>query len=372
MKLKSLFVAAALLVCGSVFAQEKGPFQTNKFLDNWFISVGGGIDYVIDGNVGGGMSGAFDLSLGKWFDPNFGIRAGYEGFSYAVKNVTPTKAAFNELHADFLWNSTNHICGYKEDRVYNLIPYVHFDGILGDSTTGMDIGAGLGLLNNFRLSSCLSIFADLRANGFHGDMIYASGLALSLSASVGLTYNFKRNNWDTVASAVAPALAAAAAAEAAQQALQAEKDKLAAQKAAADKKNAQLAKENEGLKDELAKSIEDNKALIKGLLDTPMVAYFEIGQAKLSKKELAHVDYIVNNIMSLGKNAKFTLSGNADSKTGSKKRNKQLSEQRANYLYKLLTEKYGMSADKFTVKANGGNDVFDTPELNRAVIIEVE
>ena len=67
---------------------------------------------------------------------------------------------------------------------------------------------------------------------------------------------------------------------------------------------------------------------------------------------------------------KFTLSGNADSKTGTKKRNQQLSQQRADYLYKLLTEKYGLDGNQFTVKANGGNDIFDTPELNRAVIIE--
>ena len=30
----------------------------------------------------------------------------------------------------------------------------------------------------------------------------------------------------------------------------------------------------------------------------------------------------------------------------------------------------GIDGSRFTVKANGGNDVFDSPELNRAVIIE--
>ena len=80
--------------------------------------------------------------------------------------------------------------------------------------------------------------------------------------------------------------------------------------------------------------------------------------------------YVAKNIIARGENVKFTLSGNADSKTGSKKRNQQLSEQRADYVYKMMTEELGIDGSRFTVKANGGNDIFDSPELNRAVIIE--
>ena len=180
------------------------------------------------------------------------------------------------------------------------------------------------------------------------------------------------NNFTRVSTTLAPALAAAAAAEAAKQALQAEKDKADAARAAAEAEAKRLAAENANLKNEVSKGINDNSDLIKSLLSSPMVAYFEIGQAKFSKKEAAHFDYVVKTIMSHGKNVKFTLSGNADSKTGSKRRNQKLSQMRADYVYKLLTEKYGMSEDQFEVKANGGNDIFDTPELNRAVIIEAQ
>ena len=52
--------AAALLVCAGAFAQEdgnrdangkivRGPYETNSFGSNWFVSVGGGIDLVLDG-----------------------------------------------------------------------------------------------------------------------------------------------------------------------------------------------------------------------------------------------------------------------------------------------------------------------------------
>jgi hypothetical protein len=35
-----------------------------------------------------------------------------------------------------------------------------------------------------------------------------------------------------------------------------------------------------------------------------------------------------------------------------------------------MTEELGIDGSRFVVRANGGNDIFDTPELNRAVIIE--
>ena len=190
------------------------------------------------------------------------------------------------------------------------------------------------------------------------------------SATAGLNFNLGKSNWSRKSTSIAGYAAAVAAAEAAANSAQAAKDKAnAAQKALA-KKNAELAAENQQLKDELAKAGTDNGDIINNLLNEPIIAYFEIGKAKLSVKEQAHVEYAVKNIISQGKNVKFTLSGNADSKTGSKKRNQQLSEQRADYIYKLLTEKYGLDGSQFTVKANGGNDIFDTPELNRAVLIE--
>ena len=111
-------------------------------------------------------------------------------------------------------------------------------------------------------------------------------------------------------------------------------------------------------------------AAFEELLSKPMIVYFEIGQATLSNKEKAHLDYVVKNIVSKGEGVKFTVSGNADSKTGTKARNAQLAQQRADYLFKLLTGEYGLSADQFEVKSNGGNDIFSKAELNRAVIIE--
>ena len=103
--------------------------------------------------------------------------------------------------------------------------------------------------------------------------------------------------------------------------------------------------------------------------DEPVVVYFQIGQSTLSKAEKAHAEYAIKNIIARGENVKFTLNGSADTGTGSKARNKQLSKQRAQTVYNLVDE-LGVSRENITVVEWDGTERFATPELNRAVIIE--
>ena len=106
-------------------------------------------------------------------------------------------------------------------------------------------------------------------------------------------------------------------------------------------------------------------------METPAVAYFEIGQATLSVKELEHFDRIVKTMLSQDKEIKFTLTGLTDHNTGSARRNKQLQKQRANYIQKLLTDKYGLEKDQFEVVIDeSAQNRYTTIELNRAVVIE--
>ena len=146
-------------------------------------------------------------------------------------------------------------------------------------------------------------------------------------------------------------------------------------------KVAALEKENAALKDEVAALKAENAALkdelakakaVKGFeAVTPATVYFEIGQTKLSEKELAHLEYYVKNIVDQDKDKKFILTGCADKQTGTAKRNQQLSEQRVNYVYDLMVNKYGVSADRLEVRAVGSTDNrYSSPVLNRVVIIE--
>ena len=133
-----------------------------------------------------------------------------------------------------------------------------------------------------------------------------------------------------------------------------------------DRKKNILVRERMQLVDEAKKAA---KANVDGLFDEPVIVYFQIGKSTLTKTEKAHAEYAIKNIIARGNNVKFTLNGSADTGTGSKARNKQLTEERAKTVYALIDE-LGVSRENITVVEWNGKDRFATPELNRAVIIE--
>ena len=58
---------------------------------------------------------------------------------------------------------------------------------------------------------------------------------------------------------------------------------------------------------------------------------------------------------------------------GSSKYNKNLSEKRAQTVYNLLVDKYGIAADRLSVVAEGSeNQVYDENNWNRVVIFAAE
>lgn len=400
MKIKALFVAIAVLLCGSAFAQESnrdangniqyGPYQTNKFFDNWFISVGGGVNCGIDGvvtaikakdlkkiNYGFGIEA--EANIGKWITPNYGVRFGWQGLNTAVDKKFHSKISegkqINYVHADGLWNISNQFGGYKETRAINIVPYLHMGAMIEKggkdfygSVDKSGFAAGLGIMFPIRLGGVVSIVPDIRTTFARDGHIscVGSGLAANTSATLGLNFNLGKNNWTRLSTTLASSAAALAAAEAAKNALQAEKDRLAnalnaanADKDALNKEIARL----KGLKPEVIREggLDLNKA---------MAVYFEKGKATLSAKELEHLEFYTKNVIANNDKIKFTVIGSADSKTGTKAGNAKLSQRRAEYIYNLLTGKYGISADNFTVKSLGGVANNANPELDRAVVIE--
>lgn len=376
MQFKAL-VFSAMLLAGSTaaFAQETnrdangkiqyGPYETNKFFDNWFVGVGGGVNIALDDvdDLTSGTGFATDVFVGKWIEPCWGIRAGWQGLKNSFDNYDSFK--YNYFHGDLLWNVSNQFWGYKEKRVYNLVPYLTAGLVSTDS--GKGFAAGAGLLNTFRLGNRVSLFVDARAIALNASDLYdgpASGAASNVSVTGGLTFNLGKTNWTrkstTVSgyeSALAAASAASAAALAAKNAASKEAEALAAE-------NASLKDENENLKKQLA------AGCCKGGLNEPAYVYFQIGKAVPSVLEEAHLASIASQILASKENVKYTISGNADSKTGSARRNMQLSQKRADYVADVLVNQYGVNAERLTVVANGGNDLFDNPQLNRATIIE--
>ena len=386
--MKKFFVfAAALLVSVAAFAQETnkdengktiwGPYETNTFFDNTFINLGGGVNTAVKSiknpSTWGNLGIAVQADFGKWFTPEWGARIGYRGISNDIKDYANVANKFHFGKADFLWNLSNSFAGYKEQRFWDIVPFAGFGVLATSQGKGMNLeyGAEGGFINNFRLGNRVDLNLELGTIVGRGAAynVGAGRLILFPYATLGLGFNLGKTNWTRKATTIAAYTAAVAAAEAAANAAKANVDAALAAKNAAEANAKALADENAKLRKELADASAQTGDY-SALFDEPIIAYFKIGSAKISPAEKAHIEYAVKNIISRGDNVKFTLAGNADSKTGTPKINQKLSEKRADAVYKLMTEGLGLDPSRFTVKANGGNDVFDTPELNRCVFIE--
>ena len=271
MKTIKLFAAVALVALSAVFsspisAQEngnkdengkvvRGAYLTNRFIDNWFVGVAGGVNLPFFKNHETAVSAALDVNLGKWFTPCVGARLGYSGLNGSIWSPIPTELGtelnteknlyganynFAYLHADVLWNVSHAIGGYKETRLWNFIPYFHSGWVRTFSNTvdfwENELGIGVGLLNSIRVHERINITLDIRSL-WASCRLHASpgsGATTNLSAALGLSVNLFRTNWTRAANwhnpedtdKIAAAEAAAAALTAANAALAADKAKL--------------------------------------------------------------------------------------------------------------------------------------------------
>jgi outer membrane protein OmpA-like peptidoglycan-associated protein len=354
----------------------RGPYETNRFGDNWFISVGGGINsYWNEGMKIDDMKIApsIDANFGKWFTPAVGMRAGYQGINM---QAAPDKYGYMYFHGDFLWNISDAIGGYKETRFWDFVPYLHAGYFrsygLGDSDfADNEIAAGAGLLHNLRLSRRLDLVIDMRATMVNGRVSASDGISVLPTVTMGLAVDlgwpdFIRtstilNEFEVAAAENMAVLETAAAAlEMANIALEEQNSDLMAA-------NKKLKKENAALK---SRPVFNAEAFFKEM--GPATVYFNIGQTVLCEKELQHMDYIAANILTkVDQQTKIyiTLMGSADGTTGSMKRNQHLSKARGEYVFKLLTEKYGIDPARLVVESV----VVAKPEnssLARAVVIK--
>ena len=353
----------------------RGPYETNRFGDNWFIGAGGGINMFFSDGYDAKIAPSLDVNFGKWFTPSVGMRLGYQGLeSKVAKGDVTQKFGYMYFHGDFLWNISNALSGYKETRFWNFVPYLHggfyraygIDNVEGNEN---ELAAGAGLLHNLRLTERLDLIVDMRATFVDGRVHDASGVSVFPSVTMGLAVDlgwpaFVRTS--TILGAVEIANAEKMAiVEGAVVALEAANASLQAQ-------NSNLQKENKSLNNQIAQLKQTAKTETVVLEEmSPMTVYFEIGKAVLSDKEMQHLDYYVTKILDLVNDdtkLDITVMGSADSNTGTPGRNKFLSEARGSYIMNLLTGKYGIDSKRLTLKSEVVKSA-EKPEMNRAVII---
>lgn len=353
----------------------RGPYETNRFGDNWFIGAGGGINIFLNEGYTGKIAPSLDVNFGKWFTPSVGMRVGYQGLNSKVEaGEIVQKFGYMYFHGDFLWNMSNALSGYKETRFWNFVPYLHAGyyrsyGIENIEGSNNELAAGAGLLHNLRLTDRLDLIIDMRATVVNGRVHGATGAALFPSVTMGLAVdlgwpNFERTS--TIIGAIEIANAektvvletAILALETANASLQNENKTL-------NKKNSDLKKQM----NQMSTTVQKDNNLIEDL--SPMTLYFEIGQTVLNDKELSHLDYYASRILKdMTENSKVevTIMGSADSNTGTLNRNKQLSEARGKYIVNILTTKYGINPDCLILKSEVVKASVK-PAMSRAAII---
>ena len=366
-------------------------FETNRFWDNWEISVGGGNSILQVSQKWGSDPGKFldrngwnaNVGFTKWFAPIIGMRLQLDGGEF--RNYSFDKARYGEgvfktpymfVHGDIMVNMSNWIGGYNPDRIYSAISYVGF-GYTAMSWTKNSAGSyngefafSSGLLNKFRISPQWDIELDLRSWLFAEkslpEEIRSSGrYTFALSASVGFAYRFNQRDWTPAYPAVDVEgyLAAIFALEESVVAQGAELDAAAQEIRKLSGDNKSLKSEVEMLRSRAAQPVEPVAA--------ECVAFFNIGETQITDYARATLETYVEQVRD--GSSVISVIGYADKETGSAKRNEQLSRERAQNVTAWLIAA-GVDASRIETSWVGDTEAAfstpDTPIVNRCVVVK--
>ena len=410
MKILGVLAAASLLFSVSGFAQEnanrdangnvvRGPYETNAFWDNWFAGAGiggnstwnwknGGIPFVTAPSI------ALDLSVGKWFTPEWGARLRYSGLANdAAATWNPFSYdlfanGFNTYMLDFFVNMSSLIDGYMETREWTWVMYpttgILFYGNWNPIKANHEWVLGLGSIVywhpdwigdawDLTIDNRFLMYPDAAIAPNQGGLIDFP-FAVTIGATYDLSNLWGGKNAFKRSASIVPAVVPVPFTTEQYEDLSSKVAQLEKENADLKKKIADLENENDDLRKKLASG--QNYVYEQGqfvAVDTPQGApltiYFDCGSATVSAREKAHFEYFAENCVK--EDTKLNVNGYADKQTGTAKRNQQLSEQRAKAVVDLL-KKAGAKEENITSAAHGASvQPFDGAAKNRVVTIEI-
>ena len=355
----------------------KHSVATNSFWSNWFIQANVAYEaFYSNQEKGKGYSKSPlkgfrsnvspSIAIGKWFTPGLGLRTkatGIWGRSVSSEDKTLNAMKFMNIQEQAMFNLSNMLCGYSETRVWNFIPYAGI-GFLRNFDDNLNAhAASLGILNTWKLSRKWAVNLDLSFNVSDDDIegaeiahqTYATSIPKAdryFTAEIGLTYNLGKATWSKTPDV-----------DAINDLHQSQLDALNAQLADANAENNRL---NDLIKNH--KCPEAKTVTVKEVASAPVSVFFNINKSKIaSRKDLQNVKALTES----AKDAKFVVTGYADSKTGSASYNQKLSQKRAETVANELV-KMGVSRDNIEIVAKGGVSELTPISYNRRATVEVK
>ncbi|MFV0419546.1 MAG: OmpA family protein [Dysgonomonas sp.] len=373
MKKIILGFVAIITMTVSVFAQEKALAPSN-FGNNWFIQLQGGATYSIsegfkDASFGDLITPHVAVSLGKYFAPEVGGRLQVGGWSakhYDTSVNGTFKTQYIQTNADALFNLTNMLSPYQENRPFNFIAFAGLGYVHGfkDTKNGLTstnmIAPRVGLQADFRLSEAASFNIEVAGNLLRDDfngIRTAKNYDGTIDVLAGVSFNLSKGGFKLV-DVQDPAQ------------IKALNDRINQYRASLDSKDAEINK----LKQELAVKpepeviIKETKVEESGEVVLNAVVVFRIGSSKLEQNQDINIynaaRYLLDNPA-----VNVVVTGYADNSTGTATVNQRLSEQRAEAVARVLIDKYEISPNRITTKAAGDKvQLFPTPQWNRVVV----
>ena len=370
----AMFSYAQETVSEVVVPTKSHSVVTNDFGSNWFVGANAGVNlyngvFMNGESVFDHISPALNIYVGKWHTPGFGWRVAYQGL-----NIQPYEesdhAMFMNFHFDAMFNISNLIWGYREDRIWNVIPYVGVgwagrkgfnhdnDNSMGGSEFAGSLSANYGIMNTFRVSERWAINAELSGfffrNGF-SSIPGSSGHDMMFAATVGVTYKFGKTNWEHAVDV--PALQAIYGGII---------DGLENDLNNANLLNKKAQNEIANLKGQLSQASKAAEEAATKFVDVKQSVFFAFASSKIdSKKEELNIKAYAKAAADAG--VKLRVVGFADT-IGSEAYNQTLSLNRAEAVAEMLRAN---GAEVETVLGQGESSEYSTKFLNRRVIIEV-
>ena len=356
--MKKQIIALSLIMagtCANINAQEAENYYTQKWTDNIFVSAGiGGMAVFNDGT---NTTFNFNLSVGKYITPTWGIRAQAGGLQQKIGEqktgyAGDTQTAF-EFNLDAMVNFTNLIAGYNPNRA---IDFYGFVGPTMNVSKAMNATYNVDKPNTFETNGNKARVGATAGLGFGYNV--NDKWAINLEGRLGITPSVFGYASDCSKAEATGRLT------------------LGATYTFGGKKFAKV--EDRIIEKEIIKEVvkevpvEVVKEIVKEIPGAASAAiFFKIGKSVISPEGMVNIKLMAKVIKDNPK-AIYKVAGFADKATGSVSGNQVLSEKRAQAAYDALVAE-GVNPSQLEKVAMGGTDpMFEKGYLNRVVILEVQ